>query len=141
MQYPLELQLLPGDNGLPTFQVSAKVLFPSTKSKANIMFIFDSDTYSRWPLSIGLLKCDVKVAYGRAEYVSLDISTIQLADLHSVVAGRRSWMPFRVDLDRPRLPRTTGACWTLVLRPLNSSHLLDPSHGSKQECRGLVVYL
>ncbi|KAI0758387.1 Spc7 kinetochore protein-domain-containing protein [Irpex lacteus] len=67
VQYPLELQLLPGDNGLPTFQVSAKVLFPSTKSKANIMFIFDSDTYSRWPLSIGLLKCDVKVAYGRAD--------------------------------------------------------------------------
>ncbi|KAI0095293.1 Spc7 kinetochore protein-domain-containing protein [Irpex rosettiformis] len=67
VQYPLELKLLPGENGLPTFEVSTKVLFPSVKSKANIKFIFDSDTYLRWPLSIGLLKCDVQVAYGRAD--------------------------------------------------------------------------
>lgn len=69
IQYPLDLSLLPGENGLPIFQASAKVLFPSTKSKALISFILDPDTYLRWPLSIGLLKCDVEVAYGRAEYV------------------------------------------------------------------------
>ncbi|KAI0706070.1 Spc7 kinetochore protein-domain-containing protein [Cytidiella melzeri] len=67
VQYPLELKLHPNENSLPTFEVSAKVLFPSVKSKANIKFIFDPDTYTRWPLSIGLLQCDATVAYGRAD--------------------------------------------------------------------------
>ncbi|KAI0344137.1 hypothetical protein BDW22DRAFT_1483249 [Trametopsis cervina] len=67
VQYPLELKLQTEDSGLPVFRVSAKVLFPSTKSKADITFVLDADTYSRWPLSIGLLKCEVKVVYGRAD--------------------------------------------------------------------------
>lgn len=85
---------MPVDNGLPIFEVAAKVLFPSVKSKASITFILDPDTYSRWPLSIGLLKCDAKVAYGRAEYVLTSLLIFLLSQLLSALS--RSLMRYRV---------------------------------------------
>lgn len=67
VKYPLVVEAVPADNTVPSLQASATVLFPAAKSKASITFLFDWDTYSRWPLSIGSLKCDVKVAYGGIE--------------------------------------------------------------------------
>jgi hypothetical protein len=39
-------------------------MFPSKKAKALISFIFDTRTFSSWPISIQSMQCDVKVAYG-----------------------------------------------------------------------------
>ena len=44
-------------------------MFFRTKAKALISYMFDWETYSRWPLSIGTLKYDAKVAYGPIECV------------------------------------------------------------------------
>ena len=67
VKYPLAVDAVPADNVPPSLQAKATVIFSSAKSKVYISFIFDWDTYSRWPLSIESLKCEVKVAYGGIE--------------------------------------------------------------------------
>jgi len=39
-------------------------MIPFKKAKVLVTFNFTLDVFSRWPLSIGLLTCDVQVAYG-----------------------------------------------------------------------------
>ncbi|KAG2149678.1 Spc7 kinetochore protein-domain-containing protein [Suillus cothurnatus] len=46
------------------FTATVTVMFPSKKAKALISFIFDTRTFSSWPISIQSMQCDVKVAYG-----------------------------------------------------------------------------
>lgn len=66
MKYPLSVETRSKIEGqLPDLHAKATVMFPSVKGKAYISFIFDSQTYSRWPMSFESLKADVEVAYGR----------------------------------------------------------------------------
>ncbi|KAI0080046.1 hypothetical protein K474DRAFT_1689475 [Panus rudis PR-1116 ss-1] len=67
VRFPLEMSCMQ-DEPL-CLKASAAVLFPSLKSKAIITFILDMPTCSRWPLSIGSLKVEVEVAYGRADSI------------------------------------------------------------------------
>ncbi|KAF7792468.1 hypothetical protein EIP86_003507 [Pleurotus ostreatoroseus] len=67
IKYPLSVKLIPVENSAPSLRVTATVLFLPLKSKANISFTFDSQTYMRWPLTITSLKTDVEVAYGSIE--------------------------------------------------------------------------
>lgn len=45
------------------------LMFPKVKGKALASFIFNMQTFSKWPLSIDSLDCEVQVAYGPLEYV------------------------------------------------------------------------
>jgi kinetochore protein Spc7/SPC105 len=56
-------------SGTLGFKAKAAVLFPDTKGKAVVSFVFDDETYSRWPLTIDSLKCEVEIAYGSIEFV------------------------------------------------------------------------
>lgn len=47
------------------------MMLPAARSKAHVTFLWDRDTYARWPLSVGGLKADVQVAYGAIKYVGL----------------------------------------------------------------------
>lgn len=52
---------------LSGFKARATVMFPSVHAKAHIGFIFSPETFTRWPLSIDGLDCEVEVAYGPIE--------------------------------------------------------------------------
>lgn len=66
VKYPVEI--LPADSdGFPGFKARTKVMIPSKKAKAFIIFNFTPDIFSQWPLSINLLTCDVEVSYGSVE--------------------------------------------------------------------------
>lgn len=69
VKYPTEVRVVPGaDASAPSIlAVCATVLFLRLKAKAFITFSFPWETYSRWPMSIASLQCEVKVAYGRLE--------------------------------------------------------------------------
>lgn len=67
IKYPLALTLLPVKNAAPSLKVTATVLFLAVRAKAYISFVFDAETYTRWPLTIAALKTDVEVAYGGIE--------------------------------------------------------------------------
>ena len=58
-------------DGEPSVVATATIMLESVKSKAFIIFPLDLEICSNWPRSTGLLKPDVKIAYGKAEYVSL----------------------------------------------------------------------
>ncbi|KAJ7462823.1 Spc7 kinetochore protein-domain-containing protein [Mycena galericulata] len=61
IKYPVEIEPLQTDQG---FRAKTVVVFPAVKAKANIYFIFSTNTFSRWPVSIGFLRHEVEVAYG-----------------------------------------------------------------------------
>jgi len=63
VRYPVDISLIDYD-GLPGFKARTKVMIPFKKAKVLVTFNFTPDVFSRWPLSIGLLTCDVQVAYG-----------------------------------------------------------------------------
>ncbi|KAI0052899.1 Spc7-domain-containing protein [Auriscalpium vulgare] len=67
IRYPLTVDALPpAKDGTVTGAIaSADVLLPSAKAKVVVSFILDADTMSRWPMSIGGVRCQVKKAYGR----------------------------------------------------------------------------
>lgn len=67
IKYPLDVDAVPAEGAPPTLRARATVLFPAVKSKVYVSYIFDWETYSRWPLSIRSIKWDVKVAYGAIE--------------------------------------------------------------------------
>ncbi|GJE85895.1 Spc7 kinetochore protein-domain-containing protein [Phanerochaete sordida] len=67
IRFPLEVEAVPVDGAPPSLRASAMVMLPAAKSKASVSFVFDWGTYSRWPLSIRGLRCDVEIAYGSAE--------------------------------------------------------------------------
>jgi hypothetical protein len=67
VRYPLDVEVAPVESAPPSLRATATVVLPNVKSKAFISYIFDWETYSRWPLSIASLKCDVKLAYGPVE--------------------------------------------------------------------------
>lgn len=69
IKYPLAVESVVDEKDDTYLQATATVMFPSAKGKAFISFLFDRDTYSRWPLSVRSLKSDVQVAYGSLEYV------------------------------------------------------------------------
>ncbi|KAL7285776.1 hypothetical protein ACG7TL_000885 [Trametes sanguinea] len=64
IKYPLAVESVVDEKDDTYLQATATVMFPSAKGKAFISFLFDRDTYSRWPLSVRSLKSDVQVAYG-----------------------------------------------------------------------------
>ena len=68
IKYPLFIEVTPPTLSVaPSFKAIASVLYHDRMSKAFISFIFDQDTFSRWPTSIHSLKCNVEVAYGSIE--------------------------------------------------------------------------
>ncbi|KAF9821806.1 hypothetical protein IEO21_00236 [Rhodonia placenta] len=72
VKYPLSVETRSKIEGqLPDLHAKATVMFPSVKGKAYISFIFDSQTYSRWPMSFESLKADVEVAYGRIRIINI----------------------------------------------------------------------
>ncbi|KAI0374510.1 hypothetical protein BV20DRAFT_1033319 [Pilatotrama ljubarskyi] len=71
IKYPLSVEALEDDKGQPVLHATATVMFPQVLGKAFISFLFDRDTYSRWPLSVRGLKPDVQVAYGAIQYVHI----------------------------------------------------------------------
>ncbi|KAK7029013.1 hypothetical protein VNI00_014723 [Paramarasmius palmivorus] len=64
VKYPVEIEV-PQSSGRLAFKANAAVLFPAVKGKAVVSFVFDAETYSRWPASIGSLRTEVRVAYGK----------------------------------------------------------------------------
>ncbi|KAG2156535.1 Spc7 kinetochore protein-domain-containing protein [Suillus bovinus] len=62
IKYPVTITH--GDDDDVGFTATVTVVFPSKKAKALISFIFDTRTFSSWPISIQSMQCDVKVAYG-----------------------------------------------------------------------------
>ncbi|KAH9949433.1 Spc7 kinetochore protein-domain-containing protein [Amylocystis lapponica] len=89
IKYPLAVEAVQNlETNTINLRAKATVLFPSAKGKAYISFILDSQTYSRWPTSIGSLKWDVEVAYGHLQRdrilsaVSGRISQATAADSH-----------------------------------------------------------
>ncbi|EKM60780.1 uncharacterized protein PHACADRAFT_168096 [Phanerochaete carnosa HHB-10118-sp] len=67
IRFPLDVEAVPVEGAPSSLRASAMIMLPSAKSKAFVSFIFDWNTFSRWPLSIRGLKCDVEIAYGSAE--------------------------------------------------------------------------
>ncbi|KAJ6626901.1 Spc7 kinetochore protein-domain-containing protein [Mycena sp. CBHHK59/15] len=61
IKYPVDIEILPVEQG---FRARTVLLFPAVKAKAHIYFIFSPDTFSRWPISIGSLRHEVKIVYG-----------------------------------------------------------------------------
>lgn len=68
IKYPLTISIVSdNDNSDPYLHVTVTILFTHTRAKAYVSFILDMPTFSQWPLSIGSLQTDVKVAYGNIE--------------------------------------------------------------------------
>jgi kinetochore protein Spc7/SPC105 len=57
--------------GSPHFKAKAVMVFPNTKAKAVVSFLFDDETYSLWPMKIQSIKCEVDVTYGPVEFVQI----------------------------------------------------------------------
>ncbi|KAJ7456552.1 Spc7 kinetochore protein-domain-containing protein [Mycena latifolia] len=64
IKYPVEIEILPSEQG---FRAKTIVLFPAVKAQAHIYFIFSFDAFSRWPISLGLLRHEVEVVSGPAD--------------------------------------------------------------------------
>ncbi|KAJ7124771.1 Spc7 kinetochore protein-domain-containing protein [Mycena crocata] len=64
IKYPVRIEILPPGQG---FRARTVVLFPGVQAKAHVYFVFSTETYSRWPISIGFLRHDVDVIYGQIE--------------------------------------------------------------------------
>ncbi|KAJ7102376.1 hypothetical protein B0H15DRAFT_328597 [Mycena belliarum] len=76
IKYPVDIEILPSGQG---FRAKTVVLFPPVKAKAHVYFVFSPDAYSKWPISLGLLRHNVEVVYGPIECVSL-------------LCGRADWL-------------------------------------------------
>ncbi|KAJ3815669.1 Spc7 kinetochore protein-domain-containing protein [Lentinula aff. lateritia] len=64
------------------FSARAMVLFPAKKAKAYISFVFDLDTFSRWPASTGSLRWEVRKGYGKIdEQAILEAITQRMAQV------------------------------------------------------------
>lgn len=61
IKYPIEIEV---SQPSQVFKAKTMVMFPSIMGKAFISFIFSLETFSRWPMSIRSLDCEVEVAYG-----------------------------------------------------------------------------
>ncbi|KAJ4485552.1 Spc7 kinetochore protein-domain-containing protein [Lentinula aciculospora] len=68
IKYPVEIEPreTPG-NPFSKFSAKALVIFPAKKAKAYISFVFDQDTFSRWPASVGSLQWEVRMGYGQID--------------------------------------------------------------------------
>ncbi|KAJ3825277.1 Spc7 kinetochore protein-domain-containing protein [Lentinula raphanica] len=68
MKYPVEIETreIPG-RPFSEFSARAMVLFPTKKAKAYVSFVFDTDSFSRWPASIRSLRWEVEVCYGKLD--------------------------------------------------------------------------
>ncbi|KAG1834429.1 Spc7 kinetochore protein-domain-containing protein, partial [Suillus variegatus] len=62
IKYPVSITH--GEDDDSGFTATVTVMLPSKKAKALISFIFNTGTFSSWPISIQSMQCDVKVAYG-----------------------------------------------------------------------------
>lgn len=72
IKYPLEIKLPKSSDTESGFKVVAAVLFPLQKAKAFVSFDFDIETFACWPMSVRSVRCEVEVAYGAVEYVSVN---------------------------------------------------------------------
>ncbi|KIK70415.1 hypothetical protein GYMLUDRAFT_65648 [Collybiopsis luxurians FD-317 M1] len=65
IKYPVEIDSRhTPDKPFTEFAVRTMVLFPAKKAKAYISFVFDLDTFSQWPVSVGSLRWEVRIGYG-----------------------------------------------------------------------------
>ncbi|KAJ3993782.1 Spc7 kinetochore protein-domain-containing protein [Lentinula boryana] len=68
MKYPVEIESRETpEKPFSEFSAQAMVLFPTKKAKAYISFVFDLDTFSRWPSSINSLRWEVRTGYGQLD--------------------------------------------------------------------------
>lgn len=54
-------------------------MFPNVQGKAFISFVFSLNTISQWPISIGLLDCEVDVVYGPMEWAFFILLALPMA--------------------------------------------------------------
>ncbi|EIW64941.1 uncharacterized protein TRAVEDRAFT_68623 [Trametes versicolor FP-101664 SS1] len=64
IKWPVAVEALADDTGALFLRATVTMMLPAAHSKAHVTFLWDRDTYARWPLSVGGLKADVQVAYG-----------------------------------------------------------------------------
>ncbi|KII93693.1 hypothetical protein PLICRDRAFT_131726 [Plicaturopsis crispa FD-325 SS-3] len=65
LKYPTSVGALPeADDGSTGLKATATLIFPTTKSKAHVSYIFDEHTLATWPMSIAAVQAEVTVAYG-----------------------------------------------------------------------------
>ncbi|KAJ3796448.1 Spc7 kinetochore protein-domain-containing protein [Lentinula aff. detonsa] len=68
MKYPVEIESRETpEKPFSEFSAQAMVLFPTKKAKAYISFVFDLDTFSRWPSFINSLRWEVRTGYGQLD--------------------------------------------------------------------------
>ncbi|KAI0823087.1 Spc7 kinetochore protein-domain-containing protein [Trametes gibbosa] len=88
IKYPLAVESLVDEDGQSFLRATATAMFPRVAGKAFISFLWDRNTYSRWPLSVQGLKTDVKRAYGAIEPEAISnailgrLSQVTPADSH-----------------------------------------------------------
>ncbi|KAE9409333.1 hypothetical protein BT96DRAFT_589066 [Gymnopus androsaceus JB14] len=64
-KYPVEIEARQTpEKPFSEFAARTMILFPAKKAKAYVSFVFDSDTFSRWPLSVNSLRWEVQIGYG-----------------------------------------------------------------------------
>jgi kinetochore protein Spc7/SPC105 len=59
-QWPLSLHYL----SLDMMRAEVQILFRSVKAKARVIFLFDSEVLTRWPLTVRQLRFEVQTVYG-----------------------------------------------------------------------------
>jgi len=64
VKYPISIGIIEERDA---FKVTTSVLFSKSKAKAFVNFIFDVETFSNWPMSLGSMRCEVEVAYGHLD--------------------------------------------------------------------------
>lgn len=91
IKFPVKIECsLDGADGTSGFKAIASVLFTKHKAKALIKFIFDSDTFSSWPMSLASVGCEVEVAYGTLKYGFLLVSPDSVTDYLLLQPGEYS---------------------------------------------------
>ncbi|KIY67492.1 hypothetical protein CYLTODRAFT_353026 [Cylindrobasidium torrendii FP15055 ss-10] len=67
IRFPLYIVPIPSGG----FVAKAVILYPVLKSRVAVEFVFDPQTFSRWPCSVRSLQFDVKVAFGKADRTAI----------------------------------------------------------------------
>lgn len=69
IKFPVKIESpLDGADETSGFKAVANVLFTKHRAKALIKFVFDSETFSSWPMSLASVGCEVEVVYGTLKY-------------------------------------------------------------------------
>ncbi|KZP12027.1 hypothetical protein FIBSPDRAFT_755571 [Athelia psychrophila] len=64
VKYPVDITILPPNNGVSGFKATATVMVRNLKAKAVVSFVLDFATFASWPMSLHATGCEVEVIYG-----------------------------------------------------------------------------